>query len=345
MRQIIISTLLVFSLTFNVNAQNQIAVQHVGISSFYTKLDSAIIHAQSGDTIYIPGGNYTINETISKCIHLVGVGHHPDSANVTARTVISGYPQLVLDNGADYGSVTGIFFNWPACGYNNCQNITILGTVTGYTISRCYLSGDIWANSPLSSNLSLTENIIHNIQSFATNISVNNNILLGTIFITNSSTLKNNVITFSSPGYNQYAFYGNGTDCIIENNIFKPGCTAIGPYGGSNIYHNNLNAGVNGIYNSNQGSGNFLDNILLQSIFVNYDPATDIYYDDFHLPVGSPYKNAGRDGTDIGIYGGAFPWKAGSIPFNPHFQSIQIGSTTNPSGNLNVNIKAAAQDH
>lgn len=324
--------------------QNLIAVQNGNRPSFYTKLDSAITFAQNGDTIYIPGGGFTINDTINKRIHLVGVGHHPDSTNVTARTLISGSRQLILKSGADNGSVTGIYFIDP--GYDGYDNIQIIGSVTGYTISRCYVTRGITQN-PLSNNLTLTENIIVNSSLSGTKNSCINNIFLG--FVYNSSgTIKNNVFTFSQPGYKQYAFYFG--DNIVENNIFMPGTVFLDTYNGTSIYHNNANGGINGIFGSNQGSSNFLDNTNLKSIFVNFDPTTTgsgeaIYKADFHLKSESPYKNAGRDGTDIGIYGGAYPWKEGSIPSNPHFQTINIAPKTDNSGNLNVKIKVAAQDH
>ena len=121
----------------NAISQNLIAVQNGGTTSFYSSLDSAVNNAQNGDTIYIPGGNYTINDTINKRIHLVGSGIHPDSANVTSMTLISGYSQIILDSGADNGSVTGIYFLYPmGDGY---PNIRLINTVTGYSISRCFI--------------------------------------------------------------------------------------------------------------------------------------------------------------------------------------------------------------
>jgi len=66
---------------------------------------------------------------------------------------------------------------------------------------------------------------------------------------------------------------------------------------------------------------------------------------DYHLKADSPGKNAGKDGTDIGIYGGSYPWKEGSLPFNPHYQKIQVAPKTDNQGNLNVNIMVKAQDH
>ena len=106
-------------------------------------------------------------------------------------------------------------------------------------------------------------------------------------------------------------------------------------------FKNNIGISMNGTYTGSYatnafGSGNVTE--LIETTFVNHS-------NDFHLNITSLGKNAGTDGTDIGIYGGAFPWKEGSIPTNPHFQKINIAPKTDNSGNLNVKIKVAAQDH
>jgi len=337
--QIIIYLMLIAG---GVTAQNLIAVQNGGNPEFYTKLDSAIVHAQNGDTIYLPGGNFTINDSIDKCIHFIGAGHDPDSTNFTERTIISGSRQLILKNGADNGSVSGIYFN--SSGYYGEFNIQFIGNITNYTISRCYIFTGIYIASQ-SNNVTMIENIIVYLNSAGSNIYCLNNILLGFASFSYSNIIRNNIFTFTQGGYQQYTGYGN--DCLFENNIFNPGSIFPWNYGNGNIYHNNLNAGVNGISGTHQGSGNFLDDVDLSTIFTNYNSSTygdAVYYNDFTLPLESPYKNAGTDGTDIGIYGGSFPWKDGSIPFNPHVQYKSIGGTTDNEGNLNVNIKVSAQD-
>ena len=53
MKQIFISAFLFLALTIGSIAQSLIAVQNGGNPAFYTKLDSAIIHAMNGDTIYV----------------------------------------------------------------------------------------------------------------------------------------------------------------------------------------------------------------------------------------------------------------------------------------------------
>jgi len=336
MKAAFLTTLLLFASIFTLIAQNLIAVQNGGVPKFFTLLQEAVNNAQNGDTIFIPGGGFD-GVTINKKIHLIGVGHHPDSTNVTARTII---PYISLESGADNGSLTGIYFpSTINIVYGNINtNINIIQNISGYSISRCYIS-KIY-DGAIAANFTFNENIIGFLSINGSNISLNNNLIYNSLSV-QYGLVKNNIFLFTN---------GNLYNCLVENNIFN----SIFSYNSSSksIFHNNVKYGVNGIlseYNI-QGSGNFLDDVTLQSIFVNFDPTTmtsgeGVYKADFHLLPNSPYKNAGRDGTDIGIYGGAFPWKDGSIPSNPHFQTIKIGPKTDTNGSLNVKIKVAAQDH
>jgi hypothetical protein len=325
-------TAFLFLLSFGVNAQNLIAVQNGGSPTFYTDLDVAITNAQDGDTLYIPGSSYK-SITINKRLHLVGVGHHPDSTSATSRSIIE---SVSLSIGASNGSLTGLFVT---------QSITSIDSFIGYTISRCYLLSII--SSPnINDNFTIIENIITGTINFNENSAghlVSNNIIRGgnesRIY---GSVIKNNLFLYTN-AFNDALFSQNS---LIENNFFADSKSRFYIC----VTNNNVNDGYNGVDgNENQGSGNFLNAGLLETMFINYDPAVhsyqSLYYADFHLPVDSPYKNAGRDGTDIGIYGGAFPWKEGSIPFNPHFQVFQISPKTAANGNLNVNIKVKAQEH
>ena len=72
------------------------------------------------------------------------------------------------------------------------------------------------------------------------------------------------------------------------------------------------------------------------------DPAQLIRY-NFHLKSVCKGIKAGADGTDMGIYGGMYPWKDGDLPINPHIVSKNIGTTLDASGNLKVNVTVEAQ--
>ncbi len=86
------------------NAQNLIAVQNAGTPSFFLKINEAIESAQDGDTIYLPGGSFG-DCTINKRLHLVGVGHHPDSTKATLMTYI---PTVYFYLGSSGSTLTGI---------------------------------------------------------------------------------------------------------------------------------------------------------------------------------------------------------------------------------------------
>ena len=83
--------------------------------------------------------------------------------------------------------------------------------------------------------------------------------------------------------------------------------------------------------------------MLFRSVYQSGN--TFSYTQDYHLKSNCVGKNAGKDGTDIGIYGGVFPWKEGSVPKNPHIINSTIGGTTNSNSALPINIKVSAQDH
>jgi hypothetical protein len=65
------------------------------------------------------------------------------------------------------------------------------------------------------------------------------------------------------------------------------------------------------------------------------------YDADYHLKL--PANFLGTTGNQVGIYGGLYPAKEGSVPANPHISSKNIGSTVDQQGKLNVQIKAVAQ--
>jgi hypothetical protein len=317
-------TLLIIA-AIGAKAQTLIAVQNGKGPTFFSDLPTAITNAAAGDTVYIPGGSFSAI-TINKLLYLVGVGHNPDSTSATSRTVIQ---NITLAPGADGGLLTGAAISQLATN----------GNVNGYTISRCNINSIVLLGYSGLSNFTINENIIGTLDIAGTNHSLNNNIFSSSVGLSiGYSIIRNNLFTYIVSGVVTLG----ATNCTIENNIFQNG--AIVDVGNS-VFNNNINAGPNGIdANNNQGIGNFTG-IPFNAIFPTYDPTIDIYKANYNLPLNSPYKNAGRDGTDIGIYGGAFPWKPGSIPFNPHFQSLNVAPKTDSSGNLKVQITVAAQNN
>lgn len=327
-----------------IKAQNLIAVQSGGEPEFYTNINTAIDSASAGDTIYLPGGIFTINNSIVKPIHIIGVGHNPDSTNATYYTYLTGtsYPSgsINLSIEASGGSLTGVYI--PGQLFLGNPN----GCVNDYSIWRCNI-GSLESSVPYSwgcapSNVSIYECITGIYLPGGSDFIICNSII--SLCIGNNNTIKNNIIFGALNA--QSASLNNS---IFENNIFL-GVPFVCYY--SNTFYNNLfnnNLFVEDLTFPFQGTNNLgIYNIVnqpLASIFINYAGNGFNYDDSYHLQPSCPGINAGSDGTDIGIYGGMFPWKEGSLPPNPHIQYKQIQQSTDQNGNLNVNIKVAAQDH
>jgi hypothetical protein len=81
-------------------------------------------------------------------------------------------------------------------------------------------------------------------------------------------------------------------------------------------------------------------------------------FPNFHLLTGALGDNFGTDGTDVGIYGGAFPW-VDYLSSNlderfryyapprqlPVLQHLSVSTPfVSPSGQLNIQIKAKSQN-
>lgn len=342
MKKILILISLFTAIMFCAHSQNTIAVQNGGEPTFYSLLSSAFANAQSGDTIYVPGFAYTLGTlNIDKEIHVIGTGHNPDSTTATGITYLEGL--FILNDGADNSSFTGF----------NLGGAVITGTsglnddVDNISISRCK-TGTI-ALSRLSTNWKITENVIgsdlyggyeSSIDEGVHNNYIANNIIQGSTYgFGPNTTISNNI--FLNDG--TYLIISDIESCLISNNVFLNIGTTI--YDILNCtFNNNLFVTSFTLPGGCIGFNN-IANQSPSSIFINQSGDAFSYTHDYHLQSSSPGNNAGTDGTDIGIYGGAFSWKEGSIPYNPHIQSKVINSLTDLSGNLLLNIKVEAQDY
>ncbi len=333
MKTLFISTLMMLAFGFSSHAQNLITVQNGSKAQFYTSLDSAYVHSADGDTIYVPGGSYSSPGEINKSIHIIGVGHNPDSTSATNFTLING--SIDLRQGASNGSLTGVYL---------IGSLSLTDTIYNYSVERSNVYA-ISFSSAFPHNNSFKDNIIKTLNghSMVDNQSNNiylNNIINGFNYHFSGDIFKNNIFlvdygTYTSPF----------TSVIFENNIFVP---AIGPdMNFTNcILNNNFFVDDTNLLGNPQGNilNSNINNQPLSSLFIKYSARDGFQYtDNYHLKSGSPGKNAGKDGTDIGIYGGVFPWKVGSVPFNPHIISSTIANKTNSDGTLHVSIKVEAQ--
>jgi hypothetical protein len=261
----------------------KIALVHNGVTTIYTNLTPTIAAAQSGDTIYLPGGYIPSTSNpilISKSLTIIGAGHHRDSITATGATIIA--TDFSYISGADNGKITGCVINNLYFGYNGS------GNVNNMNISRCYI-GNLHACksncTSTSSNIVFSENIIEKWSEGAFYSVVFEKCIMSEPFYVQSATYNNNI----------FIFYGYVTvsNSILNNCIFINSAPAtIWISGSQSTYNNYLFCGSGASYGAvtfnNNVSNNSITGQTLANTFVNVSNASFSYSNNYHLKSTSP---------------------------------------------------------
>lgn len=174
------------------------------------------------------------------------------------------------------------------------------------------------------------------------NLLIQNNLFYSTVFYTSiqNSVLINHNVFMNTIGSGQYCLYGISF-ATISNNIFWS-TSPLNSNVGNCIFNNNVtyqtvNDAIPGA--SNSGSGNL---VSTNPQFVNVPAPAINLADNYNVTGASPAHNAGTDGTDLGIYGGAAPMPdLTGMPGIPQMIQMNImNPVITPGTNLNVNFKA-----
>ncbi len=317
--------ILVFQLMFlSALPQTAVVVQHQGNSTVFSTLNplnDAITAALPGDTVYVPGGLFGPLATINKKLVLIGAGHYPDSCLATGTTTITGDVNLGSD--ADGLVLQGLHIPGAVSFAYNAR-------IDSVTVYRCYL-GALTINGDYDTatncrNVLLYQNVTTYLNiSHSSSIRVFNNIINQLQYHSSGAWIRNNKI--SNLQFINYA--------LIENNCIE------GLYQVQfSTFRNNILSfaygGDNNSWISNTTVPNFSGLYVRASAWFSYA-------DDYHLANPSGYP--GSDGLQAGIYGGFYPYKEGAVPTNPHIQSSSIPLQTNSNGQLNIQLRVAAQSN
>ncbi|AHW61731.1 hypothetical protein SAMN05444285_10984 [Draconibacterium orientale] len=331
--------------------QAQFVVQNGTKTEVYNNINTAITNAVAGDTLYIPGGGFTItNTTIDKTLHWVGHGHYPSETGATMQTRINS--ALNFTGNCDNSSFEGIFFTSEVSfgsADNEAENILMkrcrvlsnlsLRTVTtgnpdlNFQISECVLYtlfGNYGINCLIEKSL-IFNRIHYFVQSQFSHNSINVSSSNRVIYLCTSCIFVDNVFGYEGGLYNSFS-------CVINNNVFA-GSLPFTP-----VTDINGNDGFNNIYNV--GSANVYSDVS-QSV----NPYTFAYENDYTLKGGSTgtdqsgasgisISGTATDGTNAGIYGTATPYK--TIPYYPHINTANI-ATQAVNNELGIDINAEAQ--
>jgi hypothetical protein len=297
------------------HAQQISVVAPGGATTLYTSLDDAITGAEAGSIIYLSGGGFQIKDgtKITQKLTIIGIGHRSDNDNADGYTNVSG--NFSFETGADNSAVLGLYLT---------GNIFIgLGDVPVNNVLVRYCN----ANGIRVQNRNCT------------GIMINQNYLRG------ESDCKYSPVTFKN---NIIAYLAQVDAGTIDHNVFvhPVGYALVDVQGGSLITNNIV---MGGIYDSDKFSNNMYDSALGDNTVIvdNWDdvfvgPNNGINPISNFALKGSLGKNAGTDGTDIGIYGGT-GFSNSALPPGPRIVDKKVSEQTDANGNLRVEIKVSAQ--
>jgi hypothetical protein len=329
----------IFVAVFSTTAQQKVALHHSGTTTIFSgsnPLIDAYTAAVANDTIYLPGGTFAPPANFDKKIAVFGAGHYEIATLATGKTFING--NVILKENADNYYIEGIEINGNFTFSDN-------ESVNQVIIKRCKINGSLNVAGNLSipsTNFGLFGSVVlGNIDlANAQNVLISNSIIQSRVLNSIGNAFNNNIMM------DEYVNYGseapiNGDNNQVNNNIFIKVNYPNLINGNGNIAKNNLCALSTPSFGTLPTvSGNYLG-ISQTAIFINHSGSTFKYSEDYHLQNTSSYL--GIDGTQVGIYGGVFPYKEGAIPTNPHIETKTVAPQTNASGELNIQVLVKAQ--
>jgi hypothetical protein len=364
----------------SLTAQIRTVSQDEGIPAQYSTIQAAVDAAQAGDTIYVYGSdaNYVETVTINKRLVLIGAGYNPNKQNRTPTKVQS---ISIIRGTATAANPSGTIIS----GFEIFSSVDIYKSSsealapTDLIIERCKINS---LSRSSGANLLIRHNIINYLYLYGgwtsgsgANISIHNNIIRDLSAINSGTTfVSNNIIQYVTATIKNSTWVNN--ILLGETEVDNPSPLFINAINGiaGNTFNNNLVATtvlfstseavyytpstsiINSYYYdaTYQGVNSGNDNLEgVNPMFENrqMDKPLDFYLNDYRLKTGSPGKNAGTDGKDIGIYGGSNPWPDGGAPGSgfqlspmpaiPHITNMIILNPIVPLGEaIQVDIKA-----
>lgn len=324
------------------SAQYIAVVSPAGQTTMCTTFSAAIREAEQGSFIYLPGNRAGLNipagEKIAKQVHIVGVGYRDDNNPSEGRTLLRGNLHFVT--GADGSSVTGVSLEG-----NILIGDTGLGRI-GSVVNNLFIhrnqfnsiirNYDSNKDSLACSGLVIAENVIYGkIDLWCPNVDILNNIISNGLNDDFYNIKGGNILNNIFPG--NRADFNYCSQLNVSNNIF-PNEYSLYSSSFSN-FSNNI------ICKEGEGKDNYW-NITRDKLFKKWEGNSGYHTtDDYRLKDNSVGKNGGTDGTDVGLYGGRFPWKDGALPYNPHVNSAVISGMAAPDGTIQLKVNVTTDGY
>lgn len=323
MRKAILSLVLALVTNVAVQAQQIAVVSKSGTTSIYKTLPEAVAGASAGSTVYLPGGGFTLTDTlkINKKLTIIGVGYYIAGGNVDGVTTING--QISFINGSSGSALMGVHVPSP--------NYVWIGkdgsAVEDILIRYCWIH-NIRVNNSQCTGCVINQNYCNYISlgetgASGSNAKVTNNVCYY-ISCGNGAEIKYNIILASS-----YPFGGSDNkwysrNCVISNNFILY-CNI--PYD-CQFFDNIGKVGIEGIE---------MIDASWNDVFVKYGSSPNPQYDYHFTEAYQQYEGK------VGIYAGS-GFSDSGLPPVPYIVSKQIPYQTDRQGKLNIKVRVRASE-
>jgi len=309
-----------------------------GSAADYHTLQEATKAAQSGDIIMLHGFMTYGTDTIKKKLAIIGPGYflgenpktqvNKNTAQIVNLVITGTDANQTMITGVDItGSLKILSSNNVLISRNRIAYIYLTSS-NSCIINQNYVFSYTYQQLP-SFLVDCSIGFL-----YCSGLAINNNVLNYSLSNRESSAeISNNIIgRLKIGGYADDCYVFNS---YIYNNIIGDGCYSSSQ---NNTVENNIIGWSYGtVDRAKYGNGNIF-NVKCDTLFVGKTGySTDGQY---QLKAKSVAKGAGKNGTDMGIFGGDNPYVLSGIPFVPNIYELKTPGTGTTGGGLEVHIKA-----
>lgn len=339
-KQIISFIIVAFMGISATKAQLITVVSETNTTSIYRTLQEAIEGANDGCIIYLPGGGFTIADSvmITKKVNIVGIGHKTINENVDGTTIING--NLYFSEGSSGSAVMGCYIS---------GNINIgVGntTVNDVTIKYCNLNSVQVKHEGIHGTY-VSQNYIRSICNFSnSSCTIKNNVIHSIMNVRDGFIYYNTICNSHGGRDDDYSLCDIHSSQIYYNVLKGRGLSSNyygfwNPFRGDNCdTKNNLVVGDN--YGKTFGDFPITINAQGSDCFVNvengYSWWTISSKSNYHFK--DEYKEYENQ---VGIYAGN-GFSEDQLAPVPYIVSKSIPEQTDAAGKLYIKVRVKAGD-